>query len=181
MAKNFAPLSLALLAMAVFAGSFASAGQTGFAVLTESRDQFDAQFTDGKLNQEVVDQINVQMRDAPAPALILFGKNKANVYMTYDDGTVRSYWIWTQNNLVNEISLGARSDADTEVRVNESTVDRIVNSANPFNELVNALSSGEIQYNGLTASGQMSGIIVSIAAKIIGVILGLLHFFTGGY
>ncbi|VVB99150.1 Uncharacterised protein [uncultured archaeon] len=169
---------LILSVFSVLLSGFASAAPTGFFVLTQSKDAINAYFDNGKLKQGVVDQINEQLNAAPKELLSVFGNNKINFAITLDDNSQMDYYAHTVNGKVAEIFQGKKNEADLEVRLNEATIDRIVLSKEPLNEFLNAVSSGEIKYIGLTPEGEAKGAVMNIATAIMNFLKGIVDFFS---
>ena len=108
--------------------SFAFAEPYGFMVLSQNKDKADLYFENGKLKQQVLGQINAQAAKAPKELTALFGNNKINVKITLDNGSTASYFVRTNGGKVAEVLQGTRNDADLEVKVKESTIDRVSKS-----------------------------------------------------
>jgi len=161
-------------------GSIAVADEsTGFVALTDSREQIRSSFEGGELKSDVVAHINAQVGSVPGEIMQVFGNDKFNIYVRLDDGTVESYWARTEKNLLKEIFIGAREDADAEIKVREDTVDRIVLSKNPAEEFVGAVNSGEIEYNGISNEGKIESIFVKTASAFAGVLGAIWNFIAG--
>ncbi len=174
-----------LAILVLFAGiAFASTDSTsldatGNVIFTQNRAQIDSYFETGEMKAQILSSINAQAATAPKEIFSLFGNRKINVYVTMDEGSVESYWVKVAAHSIGQVSLGARSDAGFEVDVSEKTVDGIVNSSKPFDRILNAINSGEIKYRALTEEGKGSELLVNVGAKIAGVFLVFINFFTG--
>ncbi|HIH09859.1 MAG TPA: hypothetical protein HA254_04270 [Candidatus Diapherotrites archaeon] len=159
-------LVIACLLLALSTATFAAQDPTGNVILTQNKALIDSSFENGKLKQPVVDGINSRLGSVPEGILALFGNSRTNVYVEFDDATVQSYWAIMKNNRLKEVASGARGEADAEIKVKESTIERISFSADPVSEFTAAINSGEITYNGLSPQGQVQGIFVRVSSVI---------------
>ncbi len=157
----------------------AAYAQTGFLIFTQGQQAIDGYFEGGKLKQEHLDKMNAQLKEVPKELVSLFGNNRINIYVTLDDGSTTSYYTATTGGRVAEVLKGTKDDADLEVRLPESTIDRIALSKDPVGEFLGAMGDGEIKYRGLTPEGEAKGIIVNITTMVAGFFNGLFDFIAG--
>ena len=156
-----------------------NANSNGFVLLIKNSDLIDSYFENGKLNQEVIDAINSQIDNVPEQLFELFGDNKINFYVKFDDGSTNGFFAITKKNKLEELFSGTNNLADIEIKLKESTIDRIILSKNPFEEFINAKNSREIEINGLTIGGHIKTAVVGVTTTILGVVNGVAGFFGG--
>jgi hypothetical protein len=131
------------------------------------------------LKKEILSTINEQTSKVPNELILIFANKKINVYITSDEGLVKEFYAKTNNKTFDEISKGARMDADLEVRLNEATLLKIYNSKEPISELVKSISSGEIKYNGITNEGKINSTTINIVAGLLSFIDEIKNFIFG--
>ena len=166
------------LAILFLAGTAFSAS-SGLVVLSQHKEEANSIFENGEIKGELLSKINSNMDRVPEPVFMLFGNKRINAYIELDDGSIVEYFVKVGEKTVETIAQGARTQADLEVRVKESTIERIASSQDPVSELTAAISSGEITYKGLTIGGSINSFLVNLAASLFGVLEGLLKFFSG--
>ena len=142
----------------------------GYVTLSQNQDQIDAAFENNTLRPQYIAAANSHMDTVPTPILAVFGEKKANLYVTLDSGIVQTYWVHMEKNALVEISRGARSEANLEVRASEQTIDRVLNADEPGSEFVKAYNSGEIKYKGLDSDSKAQGVVFDIFASVAGFI-----------
>jgi len=152
---------------------------TGLVLLMQNKETIDSYFTDGKLNQNILDEINKNAENVPEQLFSLFGNNKINMYVEFEDGSVNEYWAQTEKNKVTEVRQGARSLADIEIKIKETTINKLALSEEPFDEFLDAMNSGEIEYKGLTFEGTIKSATVSVTTTLVGIAKGIADFFSG--
>jgi len=155
------------------------ANTNGFFLLTQNKELIDSYFVNDKLNEEVIHEINENLDNVPEQLFGLFGDNKMNIYVEFDDGSIQDYWAHTEKNKLVQLFKGERNNADIEVKLKESTVNKIVTAEDPFEEFINAKNSGEIETNGLTIGGHLKNVAVGVTTTIVGVANGIVGFFGG--
>ncbi|MCR4369253.1 MAG: hypothetical protein NUV67_05095 [archaeon] len=175
--RVFAVLIAVLAIAAILFVPSGGASESGLIVLMQDRQTLDSYFVGGKLRQETVDEINSNIDNVPDQLFELFGNNKINIQMEFNDKEKREYYAQTGKNRLESLYLGNRNTADIEVRIKESTLDKIVLSNEPFAEFLNAMNSGEIEYRGLNFEGNVKGATVGITTQILGVAKSVLGFF----
>ena len=162
----------------VFFSSHVLASPTGFVVLTQGKSQIESFFEGGKLKQQTVDEINVQLESAPEQLVSLFGNNRVNLYVALDDGSVMDYYIRTEGEKVVEVLQDSKGDADLEVRLGENTIDRIIESSDPLDVFLKAMNSGEKKYTGLTPEGETKGALVRVISMLADFFKGIIEFIS---
>lgn len=173
MAKN---IILAFFTI-ILLSSLVSAAVSPLVVLSKNKWAADLYFTEGgELKQEVLSKMNAQADKVPAELLAIFANKKLNIYVILDDGSVMEFYARTGAKSVDAVAKGVRQGADIEIRLSEPTVDRIYNSKDPVPEIVKAISSGEINYKGLTTEGQISSTAVNAGAGLFSFIDGVINF-----
>ena len=143
--------------------------------LTQNKDQIDSYFESGRIKEETRELINSNSENLPPEVLSIFVDNKLNIHIEFDDGSIQEYYAVTQEGKILQLLQGSSEEADNEIIVKESTVDRIVESGDPITELINAMNAGEIKYNGLTLGGMVKSSVVGFGSFIAGII----GFFVG--
>lgn len=154
----------------------ATLDSSGLVVLTQGKARLESHFEGGKLKKGVMEKINSEAEKAPMPLLALVDNKKVNVYVTLDDGTVKSYWLSVAKGKLDDAAVGARSEAGFEARLDESTLDALVNSKEPFGLLLESVNSGKIKYVALSNEGKPEEFVVKAGAKIGAVISRVLGF-----
>lgn len=152
-------------------------GTNGFVLLAQDKESVDNYFENGKLKPAIVSQINSNIENVPEQLFDLFGGNKINIFVEYEDGSVRDYYAKTEKNRLKELSQGANSLADVEIKIKEKTINKLVESEKPFDSFLNAMNSGEIKYKGLNAEGTVKSATVGITTAVLGFVNGALNFF----
>jgi len=153
------------------------ANTNGFVLLTKNQELIDSYFINDKLNEEIIHEINENLDNVPEQLFELFGDNKLNIYVEFDDGSTKDYWAKTANGKLVQLFKDARSNADIEIFLEESTIDRLVSSPNPFDEFINAMNSGEIKTQAKTVNGHIKSASVGVTTTIIGAAFGVIGFF----
>ena len=181
MEKNIALLILSIVAIAVLLAFLPErqANTQGLILLTHKSEALEAMFNNGKLKQEIVDSINQDIQDVPEQIFELFGNDRINLYLTLENGAVRDYYSETRKNRLVGLWQGVRDEATIEVRLNEQTLDQIIEAGDPAKEFLEKLDSGEIKHNGLTLEGHVKSGAVGVSTKIISIITGTINFFFG--
>ena len=156
-----------------------NANNNGFVLLTKNTDLIDSYFENGKLTKKMVNKINSQINNVPEQLFELFGDNKINFYVKFDDGSTNGYYAITKQNKLSELFQGTNNLADIEIRLDEKVVDEIVESEDSLNEFLNAMKRGKIKYKGLNFGGEVKSATVTISTTIIDVISQTIGFFTG--
>jgi len=156
-----------------------NANSNGFVLLTKNSDLTDSYFENGKLKQEIIGNINSQINNVPEQLFELFGDNKINFYIKFDDGSTNGFFAITKKNKLEKLFRGTNNLADIEIRLTEQVVDEIILSKDPLNEFLNAMKSGKIKYKGLTFGGEVKSATVTVSTTIIDVISQIIGFFTG--
>lgn len=170
--KHLTVFFVLILAASVFASV-----STAFVFLTQNKEAVANLFEEGKLKESQIELINSQLGNAPDTLTGIFSNKKINVYITLDSGEINSYYAETGDKKVNAVYLGERNEADLEVKAKEITIDEIVKSDRPAKALADAIGSGEIEYNGLTAEGKTNSAIVSVGSSIYSFISTIAGFF----
>src|SRR3989344_2094214 len=154
-----------------------SIGTNGFILLAQDKESVDDYFENGKLKPAIVEQINSNIENVPEQLFDLFGNNKINIFVEYGDGSVLDYYAETKKNRLTELSQGAKSLADVEIKIKEKTVNKLSESEKPFDSFLNAMNSGEIKYRGLNAEGTVKSMTVGVTTAVLGLVNGALGFF----
>jgi len=155
------------------------ANTNGLVLLLSNKDTIDSYFIEDRLKEEIIQEINYNISNVPEQLFELFGNNKINIFVTYDDESVGDFWVHTEGNRVVDFRKGARTQADIELRINENTIFRILESDDPFNEFLEAMNSGEIEHKGLTLGGTITSVTVGITTTVLGVVNAVVNFFGG--
>ncbi|MCR4335105.1 MAG: hypothetical protein NUV57_01055 [archaeon] len=156
-----------------------NASTNGFVLLTQNQEAIDSYFVNDKLNEEIIQEINENLGNVPEQLFELFGDNQMNIYVEFDNGSTKDYWAKTENGRLVQLFKDARSNADIEIFMKESTVDKIVFSSNPFDEFINAMNSGEIKTEAKTLNGHVKSASVGVTTTILGAASGVINFFGG--
>ncbi len=182
MANSFHVLIAVILVIgtaAVMLSPRGTANNSGFAVLAHDRQSVDSYFENGDLKPEYVNLINLNTKNVPDQLFEMFGSDKINIYITYNDGTTQDYYAITEKNRLKELRKGARNDAAIEIRFAEKTISRLMDSEKSFDDFIEAMNSGEIKYKGLNIGGSIKQASVNVSTNVIGIISKAVNFFAG--
>jgi len=155
------------------------ANSSGLVLLTQNKEKIDSYFLNGQLDAQILKEINDNTDNVPEQLFELFGNNKINIYVEFDDGTIHDYWALTNKSKVADFRQGARSIAGIEIIIKESTIDNLLTDDEPFDYFLEAMNSGEIEYNGLTFEGNIKSATVRVTTRLIGTAKGIVNFFSG--
>ncbi|MFH1391484.1 MAG: hypothetical protein ABIH20_04200, partial [Candidatus Diapherotrites archaeon] len=155
------------------------ASTNGFFLLTQNQEVIDSYFVNDKLNEEVIHEINENLDNVPEQLFELFGDNKLNIYVEFDDGSTKDYWAKTANGKLVQLFKDARSNVDIEIFLKKSTIDRLVSSSDPFDEFIKAMNSSEIKTEAKTVNGHIKSASVGVTTTVIGAVSGIIGFFSG--
>ncbi|MFH1586702.1 MAG: hypothetical protein ABID38_02505 [Candidatus Diapherotrites archaeon] len=148
---------------------------TGLITMEESK-MLDEAFSGEELKQEFVDQVNANLDEVPDFVIGIFETERINITLTMNDGKKRKFGAVTKKGKLLTLYNSFLPRPTMNVSVRESTIDKIKGSSDSVGELVNALNSGMIEYEGLGMGGKIKEVGVKAGGVVYGItdsILGL--------
>ncbi len=139
---------------------------------------YDFLFSDGSLDQKVIDYANSNIDFVSSEVLLLFENKRINVFVSSEDGSVKSYGVVFSGKKISNVFLGKLSDADAELSTSSKVVERIVFSKDPFSSFLSAFNSGEIKFVGLSNEGKAASMAASVVGFFFSLFDSLKNFFS---
>ncbi len=124
----------------------------------------------GELKEESIKEIgkiNARVEKIPFFLRAIFGNEKINVTVEYDDGSRETLGVVTKNAKVAEVKRGELGNATMAAAVKEKTADEIRYAGDKAGEFVKRFSGGEISCQGISAASTIkSGILKAVMGFI---------------
>src|SRR3989338_8656601 len=130
----------------------------------------------GELKEEYLNQVNANLDGVPEYIFRLFGSDNINIYITFDDGAIKTYNAQTSANKLVYLRKGLNDDANITVELTESVINGIMSAENPLYEFLDAFNSKDIKYSGTGVEGAVKGAGVGFAVWILGFVNGIFSF-----
>jgi len=148
---------------------------TGLITMEEEK-MLDESFVGKELKQEFVDQVNANLDEVPDFVIGLFDNERINITLIMNNGEKRKFGAITKNGKLLKLYKGFVPKPTMKVTVKESTIDRIKDSDQSVDELVDALNSGKIEYEGIGIGGKLKEVGVKTGGAIYGITDSILGF-----
>ncbi len=118
------------------------------------------------LNQEL------QGKEIPEPLGRLFGDQRVNLQIDFDDGVVLLLGIVTEDRVFEGITTGEIENPTLNVHTTKATIDSVRESDNPLSALKVALREKDISYEAVGFVNKIKFAFVSFFAKVAGLFVG---------
>ena len=175
----FVAIALLIAALQLSITNKVDRSPTGFASIISFQGTPDVDlFFDGsgELKEEYLNQVNANLDGVPEYIFRLFGSDNINIYITFDDGAIKTYNAQTSANKLVYLRKGLNDDANITVELTESVINGIMSAEDPLDEFLDAFNSKEIKYSGTGVEGAVKGAGVGFAVWILGFVNGILSF-----
>jgi len=175
----FVAIALLIAALQLSITNKVDRSPTGFASIISFQGTPDVDlFFDGsgELKEEYLNQVNANLDGVPEYIFRLFGSDNINIYITFDDGAIKTYNAQTSANKLVYLRKGLNDDANITVELTESVINGIMSAENPLDEFLDAFNSKEIKYSGTGVEGAVKGAGVGFAVWILGFVNGIFSF-----
>lgn len=159
---GFCILVLLLLAVSVvvYAQEAAVAGDE------EVSTSYTAVSSSQKNYERISQQFNNAVLPMPGFTRWMIGNDKVIFHANYNDGTSSEFGAITENGLVTRINPQPYEGSTIKITASEDTIDRILNSSNPYGEFKNAWGS-DIKVEGLNLVTWLKMFIGNIVIRIV--------------
>ena len=175
----FVAIALLIAALQLSITNKVDRSPTGFASIISFQGTPDVDlFFDGsgELKEEYLNQVNANLDGVPEYIFRLFGSDNINIYITFDDGAIKTYNAQTSANKLVYLRKGLNDNANITVELTESVINGIMSAEDPLDEFLDAFNSKEIKYSGTGVEGAVKGAGVGFAVWILGFVNGILSF-----
>ena len=175
----FVAIALLIAALQLSITNKVDRSPTGFASIISFQGTPDVDlFFDGsgELKEEYLNQVNANLDGVPEYIFRLFGSDNINIYITFDDGAIKTYNAQTSANKLVYLRKGLNDDANITVELTESVINGIMSAEHPLDEFLDAFNSKEIKYSGTGVEGAVKGAGVGFAVWILGFVNGIFSF-----
>jgi len=139
-------------------------------------DDVEKYFENGVLKEEFKDEINQNIDQIPSFMLDLFAEGKTNVTLVTTEGEELEFNVLVEENELAGAQKGHANDADALIKIDEETIEKIINSDEPIETITGALNSGEIKYEAITPAAKIKEFIIGVVSFFLGIVMGLFSF-----
>lgn len=166
------PFTLIIVALIAFGLSVSAQGSDAKLLL-------DASFTpQGELSTTLYPQLaasSIEFQHLPGPVLTLFGNQRIRIDLTLNDGSSETLGVVTVNNAIQTLTRYAPSNPTMKVTTDETTANAIVYADDKASAFVQAVNTGKLKYEGLSADAQLT----TFVADVVVFLTNLIHAFAG--
>lgn len=118
--------------------------------------------------QSLKDVYNENVDKVPGVLKSLFGNERMNVYIEYQEGDDLILGVVTKNGKVVELKKGEISEPTMKVTLKASLIKSVFASQDPAKEFLDAFNRGEIAYEAYSTTKKIKLFFVKIIAKLLG-------------